>query len=777
MKPAELPFSPEAAARSAGADLPAANDPSSTAGTVPGAILGGAPASGRAEAAGTSTSTEARADADAVLESVRARLGDMAGPNGEVLADHSRGVVGILTELHADPSARIAGALVSTGGRFGLDEIERLFGREVRDLVDLTRQVERLREIHRRVDNGADGTQLEVLRRMMLAMSSDIRVVLIRLASRLQTLRYFAAAKRTPDPALSAESLEVLAPLANRLGLWQLKWEIEDLSFRFLEPQIYRRIAGQLDDKRREREQLVAEAIERVRSVLGEAGIEAEVSGRPKHIYSIHSKMRAKGVPLDGIRDLHGLRVIVADVQRCYEALSLIHQMWPPVPGEYDDYISRPKPNGYQSLHTVVSTENGRPLEVQIRTRDMHHHAEYGVASHWVYKEKSTGLSGGAKGLHGGESERLAWLRQLLAWQRDVGVALGGGSARRIKSGGELIYVLTPQGKVVELPEGSTPIDFAYHVHTDLGHRCRGARVDGQLVSLNTPLHNGQTVDILSVRKGGGSDGPSRDWLNPELGYVRSSRARTKLRQWFNARELEHDMATGRERIEKIMQREGKTALAMPELASRLGLGGPEALFAAVGREEIGLRMIEDAVRGSTLAPPAVQDQIVVTRPTTPSGANARDGGVLVVGVDLLMTQLARCCRPVPPDPIIGFVTRGRGVSVHRLGCKTFERMRATSPERVIETDWGVPRGNERQPRRYPVEVQVQAVDREGLLRDISEVFARDRLNVVAVNTLTRGQLARMQFTVEVSDAGALQKALGAVAEVPGVYDARRRAL
>ncbi|MFT3804521.1 MAG: bifunctional (p)ppGpp synthetase/guanosine-3',5'-bis(diphosphate) 3'-pyrophosphohydrolase [Burkholderiaceae bacterium] len=748
--------------------MPAANDPSPAAVSVPDTVLGVPPS------ADESTSSEARVDTDAVLEKIRSRLGDMAGPNGEILADHSRGVVGILTELHADPSARIAGALVSTGGRFGLDEIERLFGREVRDLVDLTRQVERLREIHRRVDNGTDGTQLEVLRRMMLAMSSDIRVVLIRLASRLQTLRYFAAAKRTPDPALSAESLEVLAPLANRLGLWQLKWEIEDLSFRFLEPQTYRLIARQLDDKRREREQLVAEAIERVRRVLSEAGIEAEVSGRPKHIYSIHSKMRAKGLPLDGIRDLHGLRVIVSDVQRCYEALSLIHQMWPPVPGEYDDYISRPKANGYQSLHTVVSTENGRPLEVQIRTRDMHHHAEYGVASHWVYKEKSTGVSG-AKGLHAGESERLAWLRQLLAWQRDVGVALGGGSARRIKSGGELIYVLTPQGKVVELPEGSTPIDFAYHVHTDLGHRCRGARVDGQLVSLNTPLHNGQTVEILSVRKGSGNEGPSRDWLNPELGYVRSSRARTKLRQWFNARELEHDMAMGRERIEKIMQREGKTGLAMPELAGRLGLGSPEALFAAVGREEIGLRMIEDAVRGS-VPPPPVQDQIVVTRPTTPSGASARDGGVLVVGVDLLMTQLARCCRPVPPDPIIGFVTRGRGVSVHRIGCKTFERMRATSPERVIETDWGTPRGNDRQ-RRYPVEVQVQAVDREGLLRDISEVFARDRLNVVAVNTLTRGQLARMQFTVEVSDAGALQKALGSVAEVPGVYDARRRGI
>ncbi|MFT4101363.1 MAG: bifunctional (p)ppGpp synthetase/guanosine-3',5'-bis(diphosphate) 3'-pyrophosphohydrolase [Burkholderiaceae bacterium] len=767
MKSAELPFTSGSAARTPGAGLPAANDPSPAAAPVPGATLGAPPAGGPA-------SSEARIDTDAVLERVRSRLGDMAGPNGEVLADHSRGVVGILTELHADPSARIAGALVSTGGRFGLDEIERLFGREVRDLVDLTRQVERLREIHRRVDNGTDGTQLEVLRRMMLAMSSDIRVVLIRLASRLQTLRYFAAAKRTPDPALSAESLEVLAPLANRLGLWQLKWEIEDLSFRFLEPQTYRLIARQLDDKRREREQLVAEAIERLRRVLGEARIEAEVSGRPKHIYSIHSKMRAKGLPLDGIRDLHGLRVIVSDVQRCYEALSLIHQMWPPVPGEYDDYISRPKANGYQSLHTVVSTENGRPLEVQIRTRDMHHHAEYGVASHWVYKEKSTGVSG-AKGLHAGESERLAWLRQLLAWQRDVGVALGGGSARRIKSGGELIYVLTPQGKVVELPEGSTPIDFAYHVHTDLGHRCRGARVDGQLVSLNTSLHNGQTVEILSVRKGSGNDGPSRDWLNPELGYVRSSRARTKLRQWFNARELEHDMAVGRERIEKIMQREGKTGLAMPELASRLGLGSPDALFAAVGREDIGLRMIEDAVRGSAPPPPA-QDQIVVTRPTAPVGASARDGGVLVVGVDLLMTQLARCCRPVPPDPIIGFVTRGRGVSVHRIGCKTFERMRATSPERVIETDWGAPRGNDRQ-RRYPVEVLVQAVDRAGLLRDISEVFARDRLNVVAVNTLTRGQLARMQFTVEVSDAGALQKALGSVGEVPGVYDARRRAI
>ena len=702
----------------------------------------------------------------------RDRLGGLAGANGESVADHAQATVGILQELFADEMAQVAAALFGGTERLPLDDLEREFGRPMRELVDSVRQVVRLREVHLKAAGSNDAGQLEILRRMTLAMSADIRVVLIRLASRLQTLRYHAASKTVPPAGLSRETLEVMAPLANRLGLWQLKWELEDLSFRFLEPQAYKTIAAELEEKRHERADFVLQARRRLEEALRAAGIRTEVSGRPKHIYSIHSKMQAKALTVAGIRDLRALRVIVDDVRRCYEALSVIHQLWPAVPEEFDDYIARPKANGYQSLHTVVIPPDGKPLEVQIRTREMHQHAEYGVASHWAYKEGASG-AGTAGRAPSEEHERVAWLRQLLAWQREMGATLGEAGTQRAP-GSDRIFVLTPQGKVVELPEGATPIDFAYHVHTELGHRCRGARVDGHMVPLNTALQNGQTVEIVSVRKGSGNEGPSRDWLNTELGYIKSMRSRAKVRQWFNARELEHDLGLGRERVERVMQREGKTALAFEDLARRLGFPDPAQMFTAVAREEIGPRVLEEAMRGtvpaeSPDAAPRLQP------PVAPATArSAADGGVLVVGVDLLLTQLARCCRPAPPDAIAGFVTRGHGVSVHRAGCKAFERMKAAAPERVLDTTWGRPASSDRR-RHYPVDVLIEASDRPGLLRDVSDVFARDKLNVVAVNTLSRGPVAHMQFTVEVPDTAVLARALSVVNDVAGVYQARRK--
>jgi len=455
------------------------------------------------------------------------------------------------------------------------------------------------------------------------------------------------------------------------------------------------------------------------------------------------------------------------------------------VPEEFDDYIAKPKPNGYQSLHTVVIADDGKYLEVQIRTREMHRFAEYGVASHWRYKEHSVGDRAVRAAPGGSQDERIAWIRQLLAWQREVGAELGGGGAAA-STEGEHIYVLTPQARVIELPVGSTPVDFAYHVHTTLGHRCRGARVDGQMVPLNTPLRNGQTVQIVSAKAGAGNDGPSRDWLNPQLGYVHSNRAKTKVRQWFNAQELEHASAAGREKVERVLQREGRTALAFDELARRLGAANPEAMFVAVAREEIGPRQLEEAVRGAGApadAAAAASDAVVgdeaaraAIERAKPATGRASDDGVLVVGVDLLMTQLARCCRPVPPDEVVGFVTRGRGVSVHRKGCPTFARMAAQAPERVLETDWGERRPQRAdRPRGYAVDVVVRAADRPGLLRDVTEVFARDRLNVTAVQTLTKQQVASMQFTVEVPDAAALAKVLATIGEVAGVFEARRK--
>ena len=728
---------------------------------------------------------------DRALALARERIGESTGRTGEPVLGHGQGTMSILAELGADEATQVAALLFGAGDTLGREEIElafgqdepsRAFGRETAELVEGIRQVLRMREVQIRMSGQADGGQLETLRRMLLAMSADIRVVMLRLASRLQTLRWHASARRDLEPGVAVQTLNVLAPLANRLGLWQLKWELEDLAFRFNSPDEYRSLARELEEKRREREEFVAAATDRVREALAEAGVRAEVSGRPKHIYSIWNKMRAKRRPLDEIQDLRGLRVIVDDVRDCYTALGVIHERWPPITAEFDDYIARPKPNGYQSLHTVVVAHDGKPLEVQIRTQDMHRFAEYGVASHWRYKERTTGVAGAARS-HAEQDERIAWIRQLLAWQREVGTELGSGAVP--STAGDRIFVLTPQARVIELPAGSTPVDFAYHVHTALGHRCRGARVDGQMVPLNTELHTGQTVEIIAIKPGSGNEGPSRDWLNVQLGYVRSPRARSKVRQWFSALELERDVAAGRERVERVLQREGRTALAFEELATRLGQPDVEAMFIAVTREEIGPRQLEEAVRGQAGRAPAEagdSDEAALAAIEQRGRPSARrkpaDGGVLVVGVDLLMTQLARCCRPVPPDPIVGFVTKGKGVSVHREGCTMFAKMAQQAPERVLETTWGERRpaaGARDRASGYPVDLVVRAMDRPGLLRDVTEVFARDKLNVTAVQTLSRQQVANMQFTIEVPDGSVLSKALAAIGEVAGVIDARRR--
>ena len=742
--------------------------------------------------------SEASARIDRALTLAADAVGDAAAPNGEPYLAHARGTIAILHSIDADDTTQLAAALVEPASLLPREAIDREFGADTGRLVDAMRQIGRLRAL-RRPEGEDAAAQTETLRRMLLAMATDIRVVLIRLASRLQTLRFHASARRAPDPGVARETLDVLAPLANRIGLWQLKWELEDLSFRCLEPDAYRSLARELEERRVEREAWVAAAAERLRQALGAAGLRGEVSGRPKHIYSIWNKMRSKGRALDGISDLRGLRVIVDTVEQCYAALDVVHSMWDPLHAEYDDYISRPKPNGYRSLHTVVTAEDGRMLEVQIRTHEMHRFAEYGVASHWRYKERSAGAAGSGRGEQAFE-DRVTWMRQLLAWQREVGEALGSaaapeagatrtsaGAARtsadatRATADDERIYVMTPQARVIELPAGATPVDFAYQVHTSLGHRCRGARVDGHMVPLNTALQNGQTVEIVAAKETG-HEGPSLDWLNPQLGYMRSQRTRAKVRQWFNARELERDTAAGRERVEKVLQREGRTALAFEELARRLGLADPAALFLAVARDEVGTRQLEEALRHEPGRDPsrAVIDEpdlaavIAARRHTAATGG--KGDGVLVVGMDSLLTQLARCCRPVPPDPIAGFVTHGRGVSVHRRGCGTLAQLAARSPARVIETTWGQPRVSpgDARPRRYPVDIEVKAADRTGLLRDIVEMLARDRVNVLGMQTATRRQEARMRFTVEVSDAAQLQATLAAVRGVTGVSSARR---
>ena len=604
-------------------------------------------------------------------------------------------------------------------------------------------------------------SQTENVRKMLLAFSRDLRVVMLRLASRLQTLRYFAATKGDPGLVLASESLSVFAPLANRLGIWQIKWEMEDLAFRFLEPQTYKEVARLLDEKRAEREAHVEQVRLDLQAQLQRQGIQASVQGRPKHIYSIVKKMRGKSLDFDQVFDIRALRVIVPDIDDCYAVLAHVHAQFVPVAEEFDDYIAKPKPNGYQSLHTVVRDDQGRAFEIQIRTQAMHDHAEHGVAAHWAYKEA------GSKGYAGvsASSEydaKIAVLRQLLAWERDLS-----GSAQGLFD--DRIYVLTPDAAIVELPQGATPVDFAYTVHTSLGHRCRGARVDGAMVTLNTPLQNGQTVEITAAKEGG----PSRDWLNSDLGYLVSHRAKSKVRAWFNAQAMEETVAKGREAVERLLQREGKTALKHEELASAMGFASAQELFEQVGKDELSLRAIETHLRP---AEPEPEDEPLpwLKKPRKSSGAPR--GGVLVVGVDSLMTQLARCCKPAPPDDICGFVTRGKGVSIHRSDCRDFAHLKRQCPDRVIEVQWGgQDAGAKDGVAVYPVDVAVEAQDRQGLLRDISDVFAREKMNVIGVQTQTVKGVAWMTFTIEVTDARQVARAMAVVGDVPGVRVVRRK--
>lgn len=716
--------------------------------------------------------------------------------NGARAMDHADGVAEVLRGMGAGPALQAAAYLAEACPQLNDPQavLGTAFGDDLAGLGMAAHRLDRLQQQARTADTRDPGgskerakEQVERVRRMLLAFSQDLRVVLLRLAQRLQTLRHGAISKHGVPEALARETLQVFAPLANRLGIWQLKWEMEDLAFRFLQPDVYKALARDLDEKRTEREAYVEQIRQRLAEALADAGVHAEVMGRPKHLYSIWRKMQGKQLGLSQVMDLRALRVVVADVKECYAALGLVHAMFTPLPEEFDDYIAKPKPNGYQSLHTVVVDDSpqgrGRPLEVQIRTREMHQRAEHGGAAHWAYKEAGArgyaGVSGGTEREQLRVQARMAVVRQLLAWERDVGSAADeadtkSGRLPHASAGDDRIYLLTPQATVVELPVGATPLDFAYAVHTSLGHRCRGARVDGALLPLNTPLRSGQTVEIMATKEGG----PSRDWLNPELGYLQSPRARAKVRAWFNAQVHDATVAKGREAVEKLLQREGKTALKLDELAQGLGYSGAEALFEVVGKDELSLRTIEAHLRPPEPVPDL--DEVVLRRGPAGQPQTPGKGAVLVLGVDSLLTQMARCCKPAPPDAIGGFVTRGKGVAVHRTDCSNFKSLAKRSPERVIEVGWGQAVGQGG--ASFAVDLSIEAQDRQGLLRDISEVFAKEKMNVVGVNTQSvRGGgaasagTAYMTFTVEVSDASRLSRVLALVAEVPGVMSARRR--
>jgi len=721
----------------------------------------------------------ATAERSPIMENMLARARAFAEPliadetldTGENTLAHADAVAAIVAHMGGSEAMQAASYLVYSCQHLNRPQevIAKVFGDNFAALAVETTKLVQVQAQARGAAlsaHGADGSgaQTENVRKMLLAFSRDLRVVMLRLASRLQTLRHAAAIKTPVPESVARESLQVFAPLANRLGIWQVKWEIEDLSFRFLEPETYKLIAQLLDEKRVEREGYIEQLRTQLEEELKGQGIAAAVQGRPKNIYSIVKKMRGKSLDFAQVFDILALRVVVPDVKDCYAALAWVHSHFEPIDEEFDDYIARPKPNGYQSLHTVVRKvvdgKAGKPIEIQIRTEEMHDHAEHGVAAHWAYKE--AGPKGYAGVWSSGEYDaKIAVLRQLLAWERDLS---GGQQGQGLFD--DRIYVLTPDAAIVELPQGATAVDFAYTVHTSLGHRCRGARIDGTMVPLNTPLQNGQTVEIIAAKEGG----PSRDWLNAELGYLASHRARAKVRAWFNAQITHETIAKGREAVEKLLQREGKTSTRLEDLASQLGFKSADHLFEVVGKDEFSLRNIETLLRPPEPAP-GPDDGVLLKK--SRASDKAGKGGVLVVGVSSLMTQLAKCCRPAPPDAIGGFVTRGHGVSVHRSDCSNFRTMAGHNPERVIDVEWGRPKVEEGS--LYAVDVAVEAADRQGLLRDISDVFAREKMNVIGVQTQSIKGTAWMTFTVEIPNTARLSQVLKVVSSVPGVRSSRRR--
>ena len=655
---------------------------------------------------------------------------------GEPAESHAQGVTQILQSLNLDEATLVAANNIAR--THGKEALIKLIGEESAKLLIGYRGLRQAQAKLVRDDGGLSvAGQEEMLRKMLLAFGDDLRVVLIYLASRLQTLRWITQEQIDMPSAWAQEILNIDASLANRLGIWQMKWEMEDLAFRVLSPVVYRDIAKMLDAKRIERQAFIERIVREIKAELKLAHIQGDVLGRPKHIYSIWKKMQGKSLDFANLYDVRAFRVLVEDVKACYAVLGIVHNVWQPVPREFDDYIARPKPNGYQSLHTVVMNEDGTAFEIQVRTQDMHQQAEYGLAAHWRYKEGAyIGMAtppNSAKtnkpsihhqqGTHSAEvayERQIAWARQLISWKEDAWEQL------KHHEIDDHIYVLTPLGKVISLEKGSTPIDFAYAVHTNLGHRCRGARVDGAMVPLETALQNGQTVEIIAVKHGG----PSRDWISPDKHYVRSQRARQRVRAWFNALD---DEETGQ--IVKAPETKPETMIESKPLE-------PEIILRHSSRK------------------------------------TAQSGDVLVVGVDSLLTQLARCCRPVPPDSIAGFVTQGRGVSIHRRSCKTFRGLLERAPERVIQTAWTASAADEvnfDQKRVFPADLVVTGLDRPELMRELFEILTRQGVHVIDLRKSAKKGLAQILLTVEVKDSEVLRMVQNSLEEVKGVTQVRRR--
>jgi GTP pyrophosphokinase len=679
--------------------------------------------------------------------------------SGEPYVQHVLSVAQILAELKLDHEAIAAAILhdVAEDTAITLKDIEAEFGPRIAALVDGVTKMKVIQEFQ----PGGGSTrkehaQAESLRKMLLAMAEDVRVVLIKLADRLHNMRTLAALPEDKQQRIARETMDVFAPLANRLGIWQVKWELEDLAFRYLESSAYKRIAGWLAERRVDREAYITDFVARLEAALKEAHIDAEVTGRAKHLYSIWRKMQRKGKDFEQIFDVRAVRVLTHTVRDCYAALGIVHTLWSHVPGEFDDYIATPKENNYRSIHTAVIGPEGKTVEVQIRTFDMHKESELGVAAHWRYKE-------GARGDKSFD-EKIAWLRTLLEWKDEVAEASDFVDQFKSEVFGERVYVFTPKGNIVDLQAGATPLDFAYHIHTNVGHRCRGAKVNGHMVPLTHVLNTGDRVEILTVKEGG----PSRDWLSPHLGYLATSKARQKVQAWFKLQNYDASVAAGRQTLEREFQRLGLSDVNFEKLTSRFGYPKVDDFLAALGRGEVKPAQIMSAVQ--EMVEPAARAERQPIPARAPS-VGKRPTGVSIQGVGNLLARMAKCCNPVPGEEIVGFITRGQGITVHRRDCPNALRHQGEHGERLIEVSWGEQPG-----QTYPVEVEILAHDRAGLLRDITGLLANEKLNVVAVNLLTdrHEHVARMTLTIEIPNLETLSRLLALIDRVPNVLSVRR---
>ncbi|OGN87345.1 MAG: (p)ppGpp synthetase [Chloroflexi bacterium GWC2_73_18] len=668
--------------------------------------------------------------------------------SGEPYVTHPIAAAQILAELGLDPVA-IQAALLhdlpeDTG--FGIADVEERFGVEIAHLVDGVTKLSRFSTLSH------EEQQAENIRKMFLAMAEDIRVVLIKLADRLHNMRTLGALPLEKQVRIARQTMEIYAPLAERLGIWQMKWELEDLAFKALEPEGFRSLASQLDTRRRAREAYVQRAIATLAAELAKAGIAAELSGRPKHIFSIWKKMQRKSAEFGEIYDVYAIRVLVEELKDCYAALGVVHSLWRPIPGQFDDYIAMPKGNLYQSLHTAVVAVDGKPLEIQIRTAAMHRVAEIGIAAHWRYKE-------------GSKSDReydakLAWVRQLLDWQREVSDAREFVEGIKLDIFQDQVFVFTPRGEVKDLPAGATPLDFAYRIHTDVGHRCIGAKVNNRLVPLDYRLKSGDIVEIVTTK---GAHGPSRDWLN----IVRTSHAREKIRQWFKRQQRDENIQHGREALDRELRRLARTSLhalgseALAEIARAYNHDGLDDFYAAVGYGAIAAQTVVMRL--------GIADDREVALPSTAPPAPARTGGVRVKGVGDLLTRFGRCCSPIPGDPIVGFVTRGKGVTVHLRTCSTVVNERDV--ERLIDVEWET----QAQQQTYPIAIRVEAYDRTGLLSDITNVVAENKINILAANVAVHpDHTATVNATLQVASVAQLARVLARIEGVRDVYSVQR---